>query len=187
MGGSVVPDFEKLYFEEAHLFDVVGPRFRATGQLSAYDFFFIVRWKSNRAIGKIAGRLKQVSDSDLEKAVADLGWDVFRAKDAYERFRVLSTNWRLRLPMASAILTVLYPDEFTVYDERVCKELDQFRTLHLRQNVADRWSGYLEFKATVERSTPAGLSLRDKDRYLWARSRHKALERGVATCVWRQK
>jgi hypothetical protein len=178
--------FERQYDEEAHLFDVVGPQFRQTGDLDAYGFFFIVRWKANRAIGKIARRLIQVSGSDLEKAAAELGRDVFRAKDACERFRIVSTKWRMRLPMASAILTVLYPDEFTVYDSRVCKELDQFHDLHLRHNVGDRWSGYLEFKAAVERSTPAGLSLRDKDRYLWARSRHKALEHGIATCFRRE-
>ena len=37
--------------------------------------------------------------------------------------RILIEDWAFRLPMASAILTVLYPDSFTVYDIRVCSEL----------------------------------------------------------------
>jgi hypothetical protein len=177
----VTEAFEQQYDEEAYLFNVIGPQFRRTGELDACGFFFIVRWKSNRAISKVARRLIQIGGPDLEKAAADLGRDVSRATDGCERFRILSAKWRLRLPMVSAILTVLYPDEFTVYDERVCKELGQFHTLHLRQKVADRWAGYVQFKAAVEGSTPAGLSLRDKDRYLWARSRHKALKQGIAT------
>ena len=31
--------------------------------------------------------------------------------------------------MASALLTLLYPDEFTVYDYRVCEMLDGFRVI----------------------------------------------------------
>jgi hypothetical protein len=32
-------------------------------------------------------------------------------------------DWGLRLPMASAILTILYPEDFTVSDVRVCQML----------------------------------------------------------------
>ena len=39
------------------------------------------------------------------------------------------TKWAFRLPTASAILTVLYPDVFTVYDRRVCKVLGAFDQL----------------------------------------------------------
>jgi len=172
--------FEAQYDEEAYLFDVVGRDFRQTGRLDAYAFFFIVRWKSNRAISKVARRLIRIAGPDLEKAVAEFTSDVFRAKDRRERFLILSTKWGMRLPMASAILTVLYPDEFTVYDVRVCDELGGFHDLANRHNGESRWSGYLEFKAAVERSTPPQLSLRDKDRYLWARSRHNSLVHGIA-------
>jgi hypothetical protein len=179
--------FEKLYFEEAHLFDVVGPHFRETGRLTAYDLFFIVRWKSNRALGKMIARVRRLGDPDPEKAVAKLAGDLFRAKDAHARFRILSTEWGMRLPMASAILTVLYPEEFTVYDVNVCKEIGCFRELANRQDVESRWSGYLKFKAEVERRAPPNLSLRDKDRYLWAQSRHKRLVQAIANGFARAK
>lgn len=167
--------FEKHYEQEAYLFDVVGPRFREEGWLDAYDFFFIVRWKANRAISKVARRLLNVVGSDLEKVVSQLTGELFRAKDARERFFVLVQRWHLRLPIASAVLTVLYPEDFTVYDVRACNELKGFHTLSGRQSIEGLWSGYLEFKTAIERAAPAHLSLREKDRFLRARSRHNDL------------
>lgn len=173
--------FEKEYDEEAHLFDVVGPRFRRQGTLSAYDFFRIVRWKANRAISKVAKRLQGESGTDLEKAVSSLTRQLSAASDAQERFLVLVRGWRLRLPIASAILTVLYPEDFTVYDVRACDQVRGFHGLSARQSPDTLWRGYLEFKAAVERAAPAGLSLRDKDRFLWARSRHEDLAASIRT------
>lgn len=167
--------FEKHYNEEEYLFGVVGPRFREKGGLDAYEFFFIVRWKANRAISKVARRLLDVAGPDLEKAVSQLTGELFRAKDARERFLILVQRWHLRLPIASAVLTVLYPGDFTVYDVRACNELKGFHTLSGRQSIEGLWSGYLEFKAAIECAAPVHLSLRDKDRFLWARSRHNDL------------
>ena len=46
-------------------------------------------------------------------------------------------DWKLRLPTASAVLTVLYPEDFTVYDQRVCKMLDmQYRTAPFSETLS---------------------------------------------------
>lgn len=168
--------FERQYDEESYLFDVVGPRFRRDGSLGAYDLFFIVRWKANRAITKVAKSLLAVGKTDLETIARTLTRQVAEATTSRERFMVVSDRWRMRLPMASAILTVMYPEDFTVYDVRACAMLGGFGTLAMRTNVESRWSGYLEFKDAVEHRAPAHLSLRDKDRHLWALSRHRGLE-----------
>ena len=168
--------FERQYDEESHLFDVVGPRFRREGSLGAYDLFFIVRWKANRAITKVAKSLVTVGKSDLETIARQMTSQIAQAPTAREKFMVASETWRLRLPMASAILTVMYPNDFTVYDVRACEILGGFHTIVLRANVESRWLGYLEYKAAVEQHAPAHLSLRDKDRHLWALSRHRGLE-----------
>lgn len=172
-------EFEKQYDEEGHLFQVVSPRFQQQGWLSAYDLFSIVRWKANRAISKVATALVRTSGSNLEQTSRQLTKDLYEAPNDRQRFFVLSGKWKLRLPMASAILTVLFPDNFTVYDVRACEMLGDFHTLASRTDIESRWQGYLEFKNAVERSTPAHLSLRNKDRYLWARSRHDGLARFV--------
>ena len=75
------------------------------------------------------------------------------------------------LPMATAILTVLYPDHFTVYDTRVCNQLGRFSNLGSR-SITTIWEGYEEFRQAVReeairRGAPESLGLRDMDRYLW--------------------
>ena len=172
-------DFETRYNEEGYLFDVIGPRFRKQGWLNAYDLFAIVRWKANRAISKVAKVLVRVSAKPLDKAARELTADLAGAASPRDRFYILSDKWNLRLPMASAILTVLYPNDFTVYDVRACEMLGDFEKLAYRTGTEAKWQGYLEFKAAVEANTPPHLSLRDKDRYLWARSRHDGLERFI--------
>jgi len=168
-------DFHKRYNEESHLFDVINPRFHAQGWLDAYDLFFIVRWKSNRAISKVANRLRSIGGTDLQQVARKLTGDVHAAKTPEERFNIVGGHWKLRLPMASAILTVLYPDDFTVYDVRVCDMISAFHTLGNRTNVGARWQGYREFCDAVTTAAPAHLSLREKDRWLWAKSRHQDL------------
>ena len=67
-----------------------------------------------------------------------------------------------------------------MHDPRVC---DTDAVLHALANTTrfDRlWEGYQEFKHAVEETAPEGLSLRDKDRYLWGMSFHRQLERDVA-------
>lgn len=177
---ALPPTFEKQYDEETHLFGVVGPRFRREGSLGAYDLFFIVRWKANRAITKVAKSLVAVGRADLETIARRMSREIAEASTPREKFMVVSDTWRLRLPMASAILTVMYPETFTVFDVRACDELRGFHEIVHRTNLESRWAGYLAFKAAVEREAPAHLSLRDKDRYLWALSRHRGLEAWLA-------
>jgi hypothetical protein len=69
--------------------------------------------------------------------------------------------------MASAILSVCYPEDFTVYDYRVRERLVGFANLCNSTDFEKVWKGFEEYKAKVEESAPAKLNLRDKDRYLY--------------------
>lgn len=51
--------------------------------------------------------------------------------------------------MPIAILTVLYPDDFTVYDTRVCNQLGRFSTLGSR-STATVWAGSEQFRKAVQ-------------------------------------
>ena len=77
--------------------------------------------------------------------------------------------------MASAILTVLYPDEFTIYDYRLCEQLRDFHKLATLSRFEDVWDGYQVLLERVRAMTPDGLSLRDRDRYLWGKSAYEQL------------
>ena len=164
------PDYLSLYHLEDHLFGPVHHRWQANGRLDAFDFFCIVIWKANRAKSRVARKLLERGHGNLVSAVPELTMAVASAPEPRERLRVLIQDWGMRLPMASAVLTVLDPEEFTVYDIRVCEVLGRFGGLAERASFDRLWEGYVEFKEAVVQATPEGLSLRDRDRYLWARS-----------------
>ena len=103
-----------------------------------------------------------------------------QAPSPKERLRLLMRQWRFALPTASAILTVLYPEEFTVYDTRVCGQIGKFRELAGRAFTDRLWDAYLEYKGCVVQMTPQDYCLRDKDRYLWGKSFYEQVIQEIA-------
>jgi hypothetical protein len=161
-------DFLQIYNLEKYLLDSVGSRFRATGRIEPIDFFMMIIWKSNRAKTRIRDKLKTRANGNFSEAVCKIAYGLSRAKDPKERLGVMMRRWGLRLPMASAILTILYPDDFTVYDIRVCGALG---IKYKNMTFSDRcWEEYESYKALVLDKTPPELVLRDKDRYLFGKS-----------------
>lgn len=118
-----VTDYRKYYYFERYLFDEVTVRFEKEKTLTVFDFFCIIIWKANRPKSKVAERLLSESFDDLDRAVSALMNAVATAQDDKARMRVLIADWDFRLPIASAVLTVLYPTVFTAYDVRVCDVL----------------------------------------------------------------
>jgi hypothetical protein len=180
-------DYRNYYLSnlESYLLEQVRPNFLRIGFLSASEFFCIVIWKAHRAKSKIAKKLLRGSGfKSLNEAVRKLTEDVAQAGTAEARMRVLVGKWRFALPMASAILTILYPEEFTIYDVRVAGIVDeenQTELVHLgnRTAFASLWSGYSEYMDWVKRSAPSAFSLRDKDRHLWGKSFFLQLQRDI--------
>src|SRR5262249_35190538 len=123
-------DFRAYYDLEEYLFGTVSHRFAQSNTLSAFDFFCIVIWKANRAKTFIARRLLTHKNyPDLNTAVHALLSELAAAPLPKDKLYVLFEIWGFGLPTASAILTVLYPEEFSVYDVRVCDSLGDFHKL----------------------------------------------------------
>src|ERR1700733_7988774 len=107
----------QFYTLESYLFNTVHRRFAEQGHLDAFDFFCIVIWKANRAKTKVAKRLLGTTQKTLDEVVIELTKNIAAQETPKDKMGLLMFgNIRFRLPMASAILTVLYPDDFTVYD-----------------------------------------------------------------------
>jgi hypothetical protein len=176
----------QLYYLERYLFDTVGPKFRKVGHLTAFDFFCIVIWKANRAKSRIAQRLLEKDPKRrkrLDPIVVELTASIHSCTSGGDRLRLLFEIWGFRLPMASAILTVLYPDEFTVYDERVGRQISEVhKKLANKTNMSAVWQGYREFVIAVKDAVPGDLSLRDKDRVLWGLSFCDDLNADIESC-----
>jgi hypothetical protein len=117
---------------------------------------------------------------DLENASVFITSNIFNRPTSKQKMEFLMTEVGFRLPMASAILTVLYPYEFTVYDVRVCDmlelEKENFQKLKDKKFSDNLWNEYLRYKNCVVSSTPEHLSLREKDRYLWGKSFYSQLQ-----------
>ncbi len=175
----------RYYDLEAYLFKEVHDRFHAECSLNAFDFFSIVIWKANRAKSRIAKLLLSKcpqKGAGLDEIVHNLTRSLIQAQTHRERLRILFEEWGFGLPMASAVLTVLWPDFFTVYDYRVCEELGRYHQLPNWSRFDRIWEGYEQYRDAVLAAGPDALSLRDKDRYLWGMSSALQLEKDVSTC-----
>ena len=176
---STEPDnFIDYYHLEQYLFETVSTRFRKEKRLKAFDFFCIIIWKANRAKSKVAERLLRGNHKTIESAVIDLTTAIAKKTSDKERMALLINDWGFRLPMASAILTVLYPERYTVYDIRVCDSIDDFHKIQ-NKKFESLWEGYQDFLKTVEKKVSKELTLRDKDRWLWGQSFAEQLQTDI--------
>jgi hypothetical protein len=173
-------DYLQFYDDEDYLLGV-GDRFRETGNLEAADLYTLLAWKANRAKNYHWKRLRKLAKSGtFAGAVSEIASELHSTPGQKHRLQILMEKWGFAVPTATAILTILYPKEFTVYDYRVCIELGIENNLSAKGFSDSLWSGYEEFKARVISQTPEDLCLRDKDRFLWARSTRKDIEKACA-------
>lgn len=180
-GDTLAIDYELFADDEAYLFSVVTERFARQGWLGALDIMAIANWKASRARIHFARRIVTKSGQSIEAGARALTRAIAASDTDEMRFRVVCGSWGFPLPTGSALLTVCFPEKFTVYDIRVCSELNAFHHLGARTRIETLWQGYLEFVTAVRAAAPVGLSLRQADRWLWGRSRHRDLQELVRT------
>jgi hypothetical protein len=180
-------DYHLYYDMERYLFESVTTKFHENGCLDALDFFTILDWKAQRATVYAARRMLK-KFPELESAALVLTRAIHNAASPKDRLRILMNDWGFELPTASAILTVCYPNEFTVYDVRVCDMLGNFHKLRNKTRFETIWAGYLSFMDAVQKSeAPVELSLRDKDRWLWGKSDFNDLRRKISEGFRKEK
>ena len=181
---SIVPikDYLNYYWLEKYL-DEGCSNFQNNECLSAEEFFLIVEWKNPKH-----GRryLSYLTDKDIGTLTGNiyLAGKISDNASRKNRLEILLNDGKknrrgIRLATASAILTILYPTEFTVYDVRVRKQLRKhglwqeepdekppFGDITYDKDVVNK---YLEkYLPAVNSLREEGMSLRDCDRALWA-------------------
>ena len=160
-------DFLKYYWLEHYLETEVYDYFHAHHYLTPEQFFAIVFWKSKRP-------RRLIREGFNEGSVERLMQSVFDAVTKEDRLRLLLNQRGFNLAMASAVLTVLYPNDFTVYDKQV-REILGLKDISSLPSGAKIKKYFDEYITKVKASNP-DLSLRNCDRALWAESWHKDLQ-----------
>lgn len=155
----------KYYFLEKYLLGEVHENFHSHGRLTLEEFFAIVIWKSNRSKTKIMTSLRRKRTN-----IPDITAKMHDTEDPAEKVKILDDIEFVGIPIASAILTICYPDEFTVVHYRavstlkaIHKDVPSHPTTKIREYLA-----YVEICKKLAKQE--NLQLRDFDRALWAKN-----------------
>lgn len=164
--------YRSFYDLNEYLFNDLNTKFREKGSLDAFDFFCIIIWKANRVKSTIAKNLLKKFKT-LEDAAQTITSTLRNENISdYTRFEYLLDNG-FRLPMLSAILTVLYPERFLVYDYRICEHPAMVSFQNLANGMTDSkcyFQRYQDYIAAIAEIPPLWMTLRQKDQYLWGKS-----------------
>ncbi len=155
---------------------------KAGPELSKRDVLLILKWKLGRV--KVSN-YKTILDKNMVKineAVREAGI-TGREIDALKALEAIPG---IGLAVATAILTVCYPDKFTIIDERVLGMLDLLPSAPKSKNrySTDDWTAAEYFNKFLpevrKRSQEWSCTLRDADRALWGLSVNKDIEETIA-------
>lgn len=155
------------------MFAAIHDRIAADNQLGTEEFLLIASWKSDRAVPCVASndRVAGTIAAATQRAFAD-------GLDVTDRLTELTKLHGVGVRLASAVLTVFRPDEYSVLDWRALDTLKQQGelTIDTSGNVLafgarrpgwwdDHYAPYVSgCLAIAERE---GVLLRDLDRALW--------------------
>ena len=162
----------KEYELEKQLFGEINRNFKKNKTLSDEEFFKIIIWKSNRVKGKVLEGIKKSN-----KSVKQIMRNVYHVKTPDEKIEILTKIKGIGLPIASAILTVCYPNKFTILDYRVWDILLKDKKVKAK-NPPKTISEYLDYVDICKNyAKKLKLSLRDFDRTMWGRSFYEDLKK----------
>lgn len=163
-------DFRRYANVEANLFPEMRHRLEVDRTIDPLDLWAVLAWKANRKKERHLERFKALGLTFTE-ATKKISIGLSGAKDDRSRLAMLMDEMGFRLPTATAILSVFYPDRFTIYDQRVCGVLADFKRLsYLKHDHHQLWPEYEKYMSAVKAAAPSCASLREADHYLWGKS-----------------
>ncbi len=173
------------YDPERRVFPRIEKKIGSGQELNKRDVLQILRWKLGRIRGDYS---KTVADDrlvEINKAVVKAA----KPGCGIEALQGLDNIPGIGLAVATAILTVCYPKEFTIIDVRVLEILDLFPTIlaedKRKEHNAGDWTakGYIDeyLPKVKERAEVWGCSLRDADRALWGQSVSRNIDAVIAS------
>lgn len=170
--------YKQYYSLEEYLFSEVSANFVNNKCLNEAEFFSIIIWKSNRSKTKV---LKGVLES--KKSIKEITSELFKTKDDKERLGLLTGKngiGGIGIPIASAILTVCFPNNFTVADYRAVhaiKEILKDRDIKINPEywTPERYFEYRDLCFEIKEKYNIR-TLRETDKILWGYSFYRDLQ-----------
>lgn len=148
---------------EDFLFENISKNFKENHYLTKEEFLAIVVWKRKPSAKKIVDSMNETSIS-----VDALTKSIFNASTPEEKLKILLSVKQIGIAIASAILTVCYPNDFTVVDYRALNSLKKL-DISCSKRPTEQIEDYLEYVNVCKKeSGERGFLLRDFDRMLWA-------------------
>ncbi len=158
----------KYYFLEDYLFGSVSKNFQKNGYLAPEEFFAIVIWKRNASKSKIIEGVKESGET-----IKSLTQKIYKLTNRRDKLITLINIRNIGIAIASAILTVLSPDEFTIIDYRVKNSLKRLN-IKFPDKIEENVESYFQYvDICKETAQKWDLSLRNFDRALWAMDFYK--------------
>jgi thermostable 8-oxoguanine DNA glycosylase len=137
-----------------YLFNVIGPEVRKRGHLSFDEFYEICMWKSARQKQRYL-KNKGIVEEASKKAFAE--------KDERQQMEMLCKLDGVGIPTASALLTVVWPEEYAVIDIRCLEILEERFGQKLGKSISiNTWQNYLSLMrkwAEENKTTPRKLDM----------------------------
>ncbi|MDD4804852.1 MAG: hypothetical protein PHN69_06840 [Candidatus Pacebacteria bacterium] len=165
--------YKKYYFLEDYLFQEITNNFNKNHYLTDEEFFSIIIWKSNRAKGWIVKGIKK--ELKEGRTIKDITEKIYEINDNKNRIIYLDKIYGIGIPIASAILTVCYPNDFTISDYRAQNSVRKIG--YKGKDITLSIRGYFEYLDFCKKlSKENNLSLRDLDRCLFAKDFKRDLD-----------
>lgn len=139
----IIKDAERylaLYNVEDYLFKVVGPKIRARGFILFDEFYQIGMWKSARQ------KQNYLKNKDT---VEDISKRAFLEKDELLKLEIFRELKGVGIPTASAILTIVFPEQYAVIDIR-CIQMLREKGISIKETISNkRWLEYLKIMRDI--------------------------------------
>ncbi len=151
-----------LYSTENFLFNKLGPEIKSRGYLIFDDFYKICMWKSRRPKNLY---LKNISSVSRITKLA------LKEKDEIKRMEILCGLSGVSVPVASAILTVVYPTKYGIIDIRCLEMLNILGERISTNSNINTWIKFISVMRKIAKEN--NVTPREVDMVLFAMHREK--------------
>jgi hypothetical protein len=190
---ATIEQWFDCYDPESRVFPDMRKRLAKGEELGKRDALLILKWKLGRIKGSNAETVSEGNLKTINKAIVDAK----KSESAIAALKALDEVPGIGLATATAILTVCYPDTFTIIDERVLESLDLFPSEYKKKKrrkkkkeekekskySTEDWTAksYVDeyLPKVKERKDEWKRTLRETDQALWGLSVNRRIEKVI--------